>query len=133
MKNKAIGHGNCLMLCWRIDLRYMNQEDTHLNSQFLVFGQKLSLHLDCIYPNQQENETTDIHEFVHNRQQAIQRAFELVRPNLNEKQNGKMLPTIKKSPRPNIQRRTKSFTVSSNHRRWNNVRSRKTLEGTVCH
>ena len=40
-----------------------------------------------MYPNPQENETTDIHEFVHNKQQAFQRAFELVRRNLNEKQN----------------------------------------------
>ena len=39
-----------------------------------------------MYPNSQENVTTDIHEFVHNKQQAFQRAFELVRRNLNEKQ-----------------------------------------------
>ena len=37
-------------------------------------------------PNPQEHVTTDIHEFVHNKQQAFQRAFELVRRNLNEKQ-----------------------------------------------
>ena len=54
--------------------------------QFLVFGQELSLPLDCMYLNPQENETTDIHEFVHNKQQAFQRAFELFRRNLNEKQ-----------------------------------------------
>ena len=38
-----------------------------------------------MYPNPQENATTDIHEIVHNKQQALQRAFELVRRNLNEK------------------------------------------------
>ena len=46
----------------------------------------MSLPLDCMYPNPQENSTTDIHEFVHKKQQAFQRAFELVRRNLNEKQ-----------------------------------------------
>ena len=46
----------------------------------------MNLPLDCMYPNPQENVTTDIHEFVHNKQQAFQRAFELVRRNLNEKQ-----------------------------------------------
>ena len=39
-----------------------------------------------MYPKPQENVTTDIHKFVHNKQQAFQRAFELVRRNLNEKQ-----------------------------------------------
>ena len=61
-------------------------ESTGYTPQFLVFGQELSLPLDCIYPNPQENETTAIHEFVHNKQKAFQRAFELVRRNLNEKQ-----------------------------------------------
>ena len=61
-------------------------ESTRYTPQFLVFGQELSLPLDCLYPNPQENETTAIHEFVHNKQQAFQRAFELVRRNLNEKQ-----------------------------------------------
>ena len=46
----------------------------------------MSLPLDCMYPNPQKNATTDIHEFVYNKQQALQRAFELVRRNLNEKQ-----------------------------------------------
>ena len=61
-------------------------ESTGYSPQFLVFGQELSLPLDCMYPNPQENATTDIHEFVHNKQQAFQRAFELVRRNLKEKQ-----------------------------------------------
>ena len=61
-------------------------ESTGYTPQFLVFGQELSLPLDCMYPNPQENETTDIHEFVHNKQKAFQRAFKLVRRNLNEKQ-----------------------------------------------
>ena len=37
-------------------------------------------------PKPQINKTTDIHEFVHNKQQAFQRASEPVRRNLNEKQ-----------------------------------------------
>ena len=37
-----------------------------------------------MHPNPQENETTDIHEAVHNKQQAIQRAFALDCRNLNE-------------------------------------------------
>ena len=61
-------------------------ESTGYTPQFLVFGQELSLPLDCMYPKPQENHTGDIHEFVHNKQQAFQRAFELVRRNLNEKQ-----------------------------------------------
>ena len=46
----------------------------------------MSLPLDCMYLNPQKSETTDIHVFVHNKQQAFQRAIELVRRNLNEKQ-----------------------------------------------
>ena len=61
-------------------------ESTGYTSQFLVFGQELSLPLECMYPIPQENITTDIHEFVYNKQQTFQRAFELVRRNLNEKQ-----------------------------------------------
>ena len=59
-------------------------ESTGYTPQFLVFGQKLSSLLDCMYPNRQERETTDIHEFVHNKQAAFQRSFELVRSNFNE-------------------------------------------------
>ena len=61
-------------------------ESTGDTPQFLVLGQELSLPLDCMYPNPQENATTDIHEFVHSKQRAFQRAFELVRRNLNEEQ-----------------------------------------------
>ena len=61
-------------------------ESTGYTPQFLVFEQALSLPLDCLYPNPQENETTDVLEFVHNKQQAFQRAFEIVRLSLNEKQ-----------------------------------------------
>ena len=61
-------------------------ESTGYRRQFLVFGQEISLPPDCMYPNPQENATTDTHEFVHNKQQALQRAFELVRRNLNEKE-----------------------------------------------
>ena len=61
-------------------------ESTGYTSQFLVFGQELSLPLDCVYPNAKENENTDIHEFMHNKWQAFQRAFELVSRNFNEKQ-----------------------------------------------
>ena len=57
-------------------------ESTGYTPQFLIFGQKLSLPLDCMYPNPQENTTTDIHEFVCNKQQAFQRAFEVFRRNL---------------------------------------------------
>ena len=53
-------------------------ESTGNTLQVLVFAQELSLPLNCMYPNPQENATTDIHEFVHNKQQAIQREFELV-------------------------------------------------------
>ena len=61
-------------------------ESAGYTPQFLVFGQELSLPLDCMYPNPQENTTTDIHGFAHNKRQAFQRAFGLFRRNLNEKQ-----------------------------------------------
>ena len=61
-------------------------KSTGYTPQFLVFGQQLSLPLDCMYPNPQENTTADNHIFVHNKQQAFQRAIQLVRRNLNEKQ-----------------------------------------------
>ena len=67
--------------------RSSEHESTGYTPQFLVFGQKKGLPIDCLYPNRPDNETTDIHEFVHNRQRAFQRAFELVRHNLNENQN----------------------------------------------
>ena len=46
----------------------------------------MSLPLDCMFPNPQEIETTDIHEFLHNKQETFQRVFELVRRNLKENQ-----------------------------------------------
>ena len=39
-----------------------------------------------MYLNPRENEITDTHEFVHNKQEAFQRAFHLVQRNLHEKQ-----------------------------------------------
>ena len=60
-------------------------ESTGYLPQFLVFRQKLSLPLDCMFPNPPENETTEIHELVHAKQQAFQRVFELVRRNLIRK------------------------------------------------
>ena len=60
-------------------------ESTGYAPQFLVFGQKLSLPLDCMYPNPQQNELTEIHEFVNKKQKAFQRALELVRRNIYEK------------------------------------------------
>ena len=62
------------------------QESTGYTPQFLVYGQELSVPLDCMYLSPQENETIDLHQFVHKKKQAFQRAFELVRRNLNEKQ-----------------------------------------------
>ena len=56
-------------------------ESTGYTPQFLVFGQQLSLPFDCMYPNPQEKTTTDIHEFVHIKQRAFLRAFELFRRN----------------------------------------------------
>ena len=61
-------------------------ESTGYTHQFLVFGQELSLHLDCMSPNPYENETTDIHKILPTKQQAFQRAFGLFRRNLIGKQ-----------------------------------------------
>ena len=54
-----------------------------------------------MYPNRQEIETTDIHQFVHNKQKAFQRAFELVRRNLNKRQKRRNAIYNKKGSRPN--------------------------------
>ena len=62
------------------------QESTGYTPQFLDSRREIGLLLDCMYPNSQENETTDVYEFLHNKKQAFQQAFELVRRNLNEKQ-----------------------------------------------
>ena len=80
-------------------------ESTGYTPQFLVFGQELGLPLDCMYPNPQDNATTDIHEFVHNKQQAFQRAFELVRRNLNEKQKRRNAIYNKKVHGPTYQKK----------------------------
>ena len=61
-------------------------ESTLYMPQFKDFGQELKLPRKCLYPNPQENETTDNHDFVYGKQQEFQRAFELVRRNLNRKQ-----------------------------------------------
>ena len=53
----------------------MNQQDIHLSSKFLVFGQELSLPPKYMYPNPQENETTDNHEFVHSKRQAFHLSY----------------------------------------------------------
>ena len=66
----------CVMMAYRSSVH----ESTGYTPQFLVFGQELSLSLDCMYPNPQENATTDIREFLLNKQ-----AFGLVRRNLNKK------------------------------------------------
>ena len=86
-------------------------ESTGYTPQFLVFGQKLSLPLDCMYPNPQEKTTTDVHEFVHNKQQAFQRAFELVRRNLNETKNAEMLSTIKRSTAQHTKKDKKFYSI----------------------
>ena len=52
----------------RMAYRSSVHESTRYTPQFLVFGQELILAPDCMYPNPQENETTDIHELVHNKQ-----------------------------------------------------------------
>ena len=71
-----------------------------------------------MYPSLQEIETTDIHGFVHNKQRAFQRAFELVLLNLNEKQKRRNAIYNKKGPRSNKQRITKSLALSSRYRCW---------------
>ena len=49
-----------------------------------------------MYPNPQDNETTDIHELVQIKRQAFQRHFEVVRRNLNEKQKRRSAVCSKK-------------------------------------
>ena len=66
------------MMAYRSSVR----ESTSYTLQFLVFVQELSLPLDCMYPNPQENKTNGVHDVVHKKQQAFQPAFELVRRKL---------------------------------------------------
>ena len=72
------------------------QESTGYTPQFLLFGQELSLSLDSMYPKSQENHTSDILDFVHYKQQAFKRLFELVRWNLNEKRKRRVLHTTRR-------------------------------------
>ena len=82
-------------------------ELTGYTPQFLVFGQELCLPLDCMYPNPQKIATIGFHEFVHKKQQALQRAFELVRRNLNEKQKCRNAIYSKKVHGPTYEERKK--------------------------
>ena len=60
-------------------------ESTGYSPQFLVQGRELTLPVDVMFPNP-EKPSTSVDEFVQNRQKAFQRAFELVRANLNKNQ-----------------------------------------------
>ena len=75
-------------------------ESTGDTLQLFILGQGLSLPLDCMYPNPQENATTHILEFVHNKEPAFQRDFELVRRNLKEKKRRIAICSKKKVHRP---------------------------------
>ena len=92
-----------VMLAYRSSVH----ESTGYTPQFPVFGQELSLPLGCMYLNPQENKTNDSHEFVHNKQQAFQRAFELVRRNLNKKQKRQKFIYTKKVHGPTYKERQK--------------------------
>ena len=60
-----------------------------------------------MYPEPQEKETTDVHGFVHIKQQAFQRAFELVRRHLNEKQKHRNALYSKKVTGPTYREKQK--------------------------
>ena len=66
-----------------------------------------------MHPNPKENEITDIHEIVHNKQQAFQRTFELVRRNLNEKQKRRNAIYNKKVHNPTYKEGKKFFLYHS--------------------
>ena len=59
-------------------------ESTRCTPQFLVHGRGTSLPLDLMFPSPESDCTTNVHEFVHQRKQAFQRAFALVRDNQQE-------------------------------------------------
>ena len=61
-------------------------ESTGYTPQFLVYGPETSLLLDLMLPSPESDCPTNVHEFVHPRKQAFQRAFALVRDNLNKNQ-----------------------------------------------
>ena len=61
-------------------------ESTGFTPQYLVFGQELSLPIDCMYPSPQMDSTISFNEYVYQRKQAFQRAYDLVRKTLNETQ-----------------------------------------------
>ena len=82
-------------------------ESTGYTPQFLVFVQELGLPIDCMFPNTQENETTDNHGFVQCKQQAFQRAFQLDRCNLNAKQKRRNAIYNKKVYGPTYKERQK--------------------------
>ena len=59
------------MMAYRSSLH----DSTGYTHQFPVFGQELNLPLDFMYPNQQENAITDVHEFVLSKQQCFSTSF----------------------------------------------------------
>ena len=61
-------------------------ESTGYTPQFLVQGQEISLPIDIMYPNPEWEGPSNVDNFVYQRQKAFQRAFELVRNNLNKNQ-----------------------------------------------
>ena len=61
-------------------------ESTGYTPKFLVHGRETSLPLYLMFPSPKSDCPTNVHEFVHQRKQAFQRAIALVRDNLNKNQ-----------------------------------------------
>ena len=61
-------------------------ESTGYSPQFLVHGREISLPIDLMHPAPEAEKPMSPTDFVYNRKLAFQRAFELVRANINKNQ-----------------------------------------------
>ena len=61
-------------------------ESTGYSPQFLVHGREISLPIDLMYPVPETEEPMSTTDFVYHRKLAFQKAFELLRANINKNQ-----------------------------------------------
>ena len=61
-------------------------ESTGYTAQFLVFGEEINLPIDIQYPSPEQRNKTDVHQFVQQKRDHMQRAHEAARLNLQAAQ-----------------------------------------------
>ena len=61
-------------------------ESTGYTPHFLVYGNEVNLPVDLMYPNPSPTQAKNVHDYVHTKQQAFQKAYETARTALNFQQ-----------------------------------------------